>query len=510
MSILRRLATQTAIFGTGHILAKVLNLSLTWLYTNVDHISPTDYGIFSDVYAFVAMLNIILTFGMETTFFRLIQDTDKPKKIYNQAFLVISVLSVLFLVLIGLLHEEIASLMGYEGQGIWILLMGGVMFLDALAALPMAQLRQQEKARRFVLILLANVVVTVVLNFVFVLFLQKGLTYIFMANLVASAVKLGLAFMGNLPTSLRPDFKILRPVLNYGFFIMIAGLAGVMNETLDRAAIPRLWNDGDLFNGKPMTGEALNGIYAANYKVAILINLAIQAFRYAAEPFFFNRAKEKDSPETFAKIFHFFMIAALLGFLVIGSFAKEIVSFNFFGLIDYTFIGEKYWSGLDIVPILLLAYVFAGAYINISIWFKITKQVRFAVLFTGVGALITILGNFLFVSSVGYYASAWSTLICYMVMVALVYVVGQRYYPIPYRISRIAFYGLIFVGAYAVNYAIGPTDDFAFAFILKTLVTLGAIGSVLWSERTRPTFSPKVGNVDLSPDEDDATTHTQE
>ncbi|MEO1384523.1 MAG: oligosaccharide flippase family protein, partial [Bacteroidota bacterium] len=226
MSILRRLATQTAIFGTGHILAKVLNLSLTWLYTNVDHISPTDYGIFSDVYAFVAMLNIILTFGMETTFFRLIQDTDKPKKIYNQAFLVISVLSVLFLVLIGLLHEEIASLMGYEGQGIWILLMGGVMFLDALAALPMAQLRQQEKARRFVLILLANVVVTVVLNFVFVLFLQKGLTYIFMANLVASAVKLGLAFMGNLPTSLRPDFKILRPVLNYGFFIMIAGLAG--------------------------------------------------------------------------------------------------------------------------------------------------------------------------------------------------------------------------------------------------------------------------------------------
>jgi len=261
-----------------------------------------------------------------------------------------------------------------------------------------------------------------------------------------------------------------------------------MNETLDRALLPKLWPDGQLWHGKPTTGQAMNGIYGANYKVAMLIQLAIQAFRYAAEPFFFKESKEKDSPETFARVFHYFVIAALMGFLVIGSFARELVTVEWFG--RFTFIGEAYWEGLEVVPILLLAYVFAGAYLNLSIWFKITKQVRFAILFTGSGALITLLGNFLFIPSYGYLASGWTTLVCYVVMCGLVYAVGQRYYPIPYRMGRILLYGLLFVGLYGVNHHIGPSQGYWVAFALKAALCLLGIAAIIAGERYFSPFRP--------------------
>jgi len=489
MSGLRRLASQTLIFGMGHILAKVLNLLLTPIFTNVDHISDADYGIFSQFYAYVSFINIVITFGMETTFFRFIQDDKGSNKIYDQAFIWVGIMASIFLAIILLFHDNLAAILGYPDQGIWVLLLGGVIFLDGLAALPMAKLRQEEKAGRFSVILLTNVIVNLILNYVLIVVLQKGITFIFIANLIASAVKLGIALIGNLPQELRIHGPTLRGMLNYAFFIMIAGFAGIMNETFDRASIPYLWEDGQLLGGIPRSGEAINGIYAANYKVAMLINLAIQAFRYAAEPFFFNRSKEKDSPQTFAKVFHYFLIAALMGFLVIGSFTKEIVSFNFWGLTSFTFIGEEYWSGLAVVPILLLAYVFSGAYLNMSIWFKITKQVRFALLFTGTGALITILGNFLFVPTYAYYASAWATLVCYVVMSLMVYFVGQRHYPIPYRVGRIFLYGLIFVGAFGINHQIGPTDGFLWAFLAKAAICLISIGGVLGLEKWKNPFA---------------------
>ncbi|MCI4670228.1 MAG: oligosaccharide flippase family protein [Bacteroidia bacterium] len=488
MSVIRRLASQTLIFGLGHILAKVLNLFLTPWITGVEHISKADFGVFSKFYAYVSFINIIITFGMETTFFRFIQDEDDPKKIYSQAFIWVSIMASLFLAIILGFHDDIASLMGYPGQGLWVLLLGSVIFLDGIAALPMAKLRQEEKAGRFSGILLANVIVNLVLNYVLIVILKKDLTYIFIANLAASAVKLALALIGNLPHTIRPEMSSLRPMLGYAFFIMIAGFAGIMNETFDRATIPDLWPDGKLFAGEPRTGEEMNGIYGAVYKVAMLINLAIQAFRYAAEPFFFNRAKEKDSPQTFAKVFHYFIISALIGFLFIGSFSQEIVSFNFWGLTKFSFIGKSYWIGLPVVPILLMAYVFSGAYLNMSIWFKITKQVRFALLFTGTGALITILGNYLFVPTYGYFASAWATLVCYVVMTILVYFVGQRYYPIPYKLGRISIYGLVFVAAFFLNRSIGPTDGFILAFIAKLAVCLICTGALFVLEKWKSPF----------------------
>ena len=484
--MLKKLLSQTVIYGAGHILAKLLNVLMTPLLTDISGLETSDYGAFSEFYAYVSFINVVLIFGMETTFFRFVQDSKEPQKLYSQAFLWVMGMASVFLLVMLPSSDGIAAYMGNEGKGPWLMLLSGVIFLDVMAAMPLARLRHQEKAGRYALILIINVVITLALNFIFLIVLDwTDLTWVFVANLVASGVKFLLASWGNLPSHGKPDTKILRPMLGYAFFIMIAGFAGIMNETLDRALLPRLWPEGGLWNGRPLSGIEMNGIYAANYKVAMLIQLAIQAFRYAAEPFFFKQSTRKDSPETFARVFHFFLIAALMGFLVIGSFTRELVTFKWFGL--FTFIGEAYWEGLSVVPILLMAYVFAGAYLNLSIWFKITKQVRFAILFTGAGALVTILGNVLFIPEHGYLASAWSTLACYVLMCGLVYLVGQRYYPVPYRLGRVSLYLALYLGLYLVNRSIGPAAGYWLAFLLKAVICLAGIGVVVLGERY---FSP--------------------
>jgi O-antigen/teichoic acid export membrane protein len=303
-------------------------------------------------------------------------------------------MATFFLILGGLLYQPIAAGLGYPDESLVVLMTFGILFLDALAALPMARMRYEEKAIRFSVINMINIVITVALNIVFILILKLGIEYIFVANLIASALRLAMASWKNLPTSLRPDKTILKQMVNYGFFIAIAQVAGMMTQSLDRILIPILWEDGAIFHGVERTATEINGLYTGIYKVVIFIALATQAFRYAVEPFFFKESKNDNSPETFARIFHYFVLAALVGFLFIASFAKEIVSFNLWGLVNVTLIGEAYWEALEVVPILLLAYVFHGAYVNLSIWFKITKQVRYAILFTGVGAILTILINY--------------------------------------------------------------------------------------------------------------------
>ncbi|MEL6674626.1 MAG: oligosaccharide flippase family protein [Bacteroidota bacterium] len=486
MSVLKKLAGQTVIYGSSIILARLLNLSLTPLYTNL--FSEETYGIYTNLYAYVAFVNVIFTFGMETTFFRFLQDKEDQKKVYQHAFYWVGLMALVLSSLAALIHPFLATIMKYEGQEHLILMLIGIVFLDGLAALPLAKLRQEERIKWFATITLTNVVVSIAANLVFVYWLRLGIEYVFVANLIASTIRTGMSWWKNLPGWLKFDRRLMDNMLNYGFFIMIAGFAGIMNETLDRIMIPYLWEDGKLFDGVAHTGKSLNGIYGANYKVAMLIALATQAFRYAAEPFFFKEAENKDSPRTFARVFHYFLLAALTGFLVIGSFVSEIEGFNLFGLVKGTFVGKEFWAGQKVVPILLLAYVFSAAYINMSIWFKITKQTRFAILFTGVGALITILVNFFGIPTYGYMASAWATLICYLTMAVLVYVVGQKYYPIPYRVRRSLLYLVLFLGAYFLNRSIGPTDGFALAFLMKSMVILAVLGVVYAAERFKPVF----------------------
>jgi O-antigen/teichoic acid export membrane protein len=239
----------------------------------------------------------------------------------------------------------------------------------------------------------------------------------------------------------------------------------------------------------------MNGIYNACYKLSLFVLLVTQAFRYAAEPFFFREAKDKKSPETFARVFHYFMIAVLAGFLLISSYAHEIVSFNLFGLTGkFTFVEKEYWVGLKVVPILLLAYVFSAAYINLSIWFKITKQTRFALLFAGTGASITIIINVLTIPRYGYMGSAWATLAAYGTMCILCYSLGQKYYPIPYRVQRLFVYALVFLSGYVINQSIGPTAGYWPAFFFKLMVAAVAIGAVYVGEKYYPVFGGEAGS----------------
>jgi len=498
MSVLKKLAGETAIYGISSVIGRLLNFLLTPFYTNL--FKSGVYGIIGQLYAFMGFANVFLTFGMETAFFRFSED-QKPEdheKVYDQAFFWVSGLVVLFLLLGLLSYRLIAAWTGYEGQEDLVLMTIIIVSIEGIAALPMAKLRKQGRAKRFAIINLTNIGISISLNIIFLVGLGLGVEYVFISNIIASSVRLGLALTTGLPSSLKPSWQQLKPMAHYGFFIMIAGLAGMMNEMLDRIIIPFMWEDGTLWGDLPTypevarTGKEMNGIYNACYKLSMFILLVTQAFRYAAEPFFFRQAKEKNSPETFARVFHYFMIAILATFTFISSYAHEIVSFNFLGIFgeEVTFIQKDYWVGLKVVPILLLAYVFSAAYINLSIWFKITKQTRFAILFAGSGALITIVINVLTIPRHGYMGSAWATLIAYGTMCVLCFYLGQKYYPIPYRVQRLFVYALIFLSAYAINDGIGPTAGYWPAFFFKLFVSAAAVGLVYVAEKQRPVFGP--------------------
>jgi O-antigen/teichoic acid export membrane protein len=489
MSILRKLLSQTLIYGASTILARLMNLLLTPLYTNLpDRISQSDFGAYINLYAYVAFVNVLLTFGMETTFFRYLQEPGDLRRTYGQTFSWVLMVSALASGLLLLLRRPLAGAMGYAERPELIGTLALVVLLDALAALPLAKLRHEERVRWFSAITLSNVLITISLNLIFILGMGMGIEGIFYANLAASAAKLGMALWRNLPPLLLPTPRAMGEKLEYGFFIMLAGFAGVMNETLDRVMLPYRWGEAAPFDGLMLDGREMNGIYGANYKVAMLIALATQAFRFAAEPFFFRQAGQKDSPETFARVFHYFVLAALAGFLLIGSFALEIEQFNFFGLTKGSFVGSSYWSGVKAVPVLLMAYVFSGAYINLSIWFKITKQTRFALLFTSLGAGVTLIINYFGIPVYGYMASAWATLACYAAMSALVYFTGQRYYPLPYRMGRILLYGLLFLAAYGLNRQIGWSEGDPAVLGMKLLVCILLLGGIVLAERSWPPF----------------------
>ena len=450
MSILKKLAGQTAIYGLSSILGRLLNTALTPYYTKL--FAEGEFGQISDLYSWITFANVILTFGMETAFFRYSREWKNPEKAYNQSFLFVSALSVIFLLFSSLAYLPLSKGLGYENAPQLVLMAIIVIALDTLTALPMAKLRQSEKAKHFAAINLTNIGLTLGCNIFFLSYLHKGIEYVFVSNIIASSVRLLMSMLNGFPTEWKIDQDLIRQMTKYSIFIMVAGFAGMMNENLDKILIGRLWEDGNVYHGHARSGQEMQGLYSAGYKLGIFISLVTQAFRYAVEPFFFRHSEEQNSPQTFAQIFHYFMIACLACFLLISSFEHELVSIKIY---HFTFINQRYWESLEIVPIILLAYVFSAAYIQISAWFKITGQTKFALLFTGIGAIITILINVLTIPKYGYMGSAWATLVCYVVMTVMVYFYGQKHYPVPYRMGRFVLYLSICVLGYFICDKIG-------------------------------------------------------
>lgn len=443
MGKIQRLAGETVLYGLGSILPRFLSFLLVRLHTDV--FSPDEYGVITKVYAYVAVVNIVLMFGMETAYFRFASKAGvDEKRIFSLAQTVVIIISTILSAAFILLADPISGALSVPERSdlvIWLVL---IMFIDAVAAIPFARLRLQKKAMRFAVGKLLNIGILVGLNIYFLRyspFQHTDVSLVFLANLIATAFY--LVFFAPTLVSWRPAFdKTISPaMLSYAYPIMITGLAGMTNEMFSRITLEAWVPEG--FYGDRSQEYAL-GIFGACYKLAVLMNLAITAFRYAAEPFFFSNASDVNSPHLFARVNHYFVIVCCI--ILLG------VSINL-DIIKLIFLPDPaYWEGLAIVPVLLLAYLFLGIYYNFSVWFKLTDKTYYGTIITSLGVVITIAANYLLIPVAGYEGSAFAALLCYAGMAVLCYILGQQFYPIPYKLIK----GLLYIAVtlalvYGVN-----------------------------------------------------------
>jgi len=426
VSKLKRLAGETALYGLGSILPRVLNFMLVPLHT-INMFSKVEYGEITKLYAFVGVINIVYMFGMETAYFRF---ATKPgadqQRIFNLSQSSVVFISVLLSVVFISFSSPIASALKMEAHPEFIIWLTLTMLVDALVAIPFARLRLEKKALLFAAAKMFNVSVLIALNYFFLKLNYDpaiGIGYVFLANLIANAFFI-LFFLKTLVTW-RPawDKTISPQMLQYAYPVMITGVAGMINEMFSRSMLD-WWLPENFYAGT--TREEAGGIFGACYKFAVFMNLGIQAFRYAAEPFFFSNSSDKNAPSLFARVNHYFVIVCCLVLLGI-SINMDIFKFM---------VGEEFWAGISIVPVLLLAYLFLGIYYNLSVWFKLTDKTYFGTIITLVGAFITIAGNFILIPVAGYMGSSIAALLCYFTMAAVCYVIGQRHYPIPYTVIK--------------------------------------------------------------------------
>jgi O-antigen/teichoic acid export membrane protein len=493
MSIAKKLASQAAVYGVSSIVGRMLSYLLTPIYTA--HLVPADFGIMTSLYAYVSFLNVIFTYGLETTYLRFAnRPSEDRRELYSRTMSLLIVSSVLLTALLILLVRPLLTLLhrppSYGIYAIWLALVLG---LDAIAALPFARLRLENKARKFATIRLVNIVVTVVLNLFFIALCPSvlasapgsllaslkplvaavynpslGIGYIFLSNLAASALTLLLLWRELTDFRFRwPYLGFLQPLLAYSLPLMLMGLAGMINETLDRIMLPA-WLPAGFYPG--LSAEGATGVYSACYKLSIFMSLVTQAFRYAAEPFFFAQSTDKNSPATFAMVLKWFTLCC--AFIFVG------ISLNLGWLAPLFLRSAVYRTGLGIVPIILMANLFLGVYYNLSVWFKLTDKTYYGTYIGAAGAVLTIALNFLLIPVLGYMGSAWATLACYFMMAALCWCLGERHFPVPYPVVRLMGWlagatGLVVLGQ-AASHALAPTAGNTLGLAL-TLAFAGGI-----------------------------------
>ncbi|MBL0742325.1 lipopolysaccharide biosynthesis protein [Chryseolinea lacunae] len=447
MSKLKRLAGETVLYGLGSIVPRFLNFLLVPLHTNA--FSPEQYGVLSKLLAYVAVLNVIFTFGMETAYFRFAtKDGADEQKVFNLAQTVVVIISFVLSGALLLLAPSIAGIMDIAGHDDLVMWLAAIMFIDAVVAIPFARLRLKKKPLQFAVGKLTNIGLLMVLNFYFLKIAfnpSVGVGYVVLANLLANAFY--LLFFARSLLSWRPviDRSISPAMFSYAYPVMLTGLAGVTNEMFSRQTLD--WWLPANFYANQTPARAL-GIFSACYKLAMLMNLTVQAFRYAAEPFFFSNAVDKNSPALFARVNHYFIIVCCV--LLLGAGINLDILKYFLG-------NATYWEGVNIVPILLLAYLFLGVYYNLTVWFKLTDKTIYGTLITVGGAVVTIAANFLLIPTLGYLGSSIATLLCYFSMTVGCYLLGQKYYPIPYQVGKSMAYIIVTTAiVYATNSIIIP------------------------------------------------------
>lgn len=441
MNPLRQLVSQTAIYGLSSIVGRFLNYLLVPLYTYTFHAG--EYGVVSEFYAYAGFFAVLLAFGLETGYFRFRQKADyDADAVYHNAQSFLTVANLWFVGAVWWWLQPLADWLRYPDHPEYLLWFACILALDAITALPFARLRAENRAWRFAGIKMTEIFLTIGLNLFFLLACPKlvavwpnsllsawyeptlGVGYIFMANLIASGLKflLLLPQLRNMPVRL--ELAILGPMSRYSLPMVIIGFAGMVNEMLDRAIL-KLMLPYDL-----QTNLKMLGIYGACYKLSILMSLFVQAFRYAGEPFFFAYAGRADAKRAYAMVMHYFVIAGIFIFLLVTLY---IDAFKYF-------IGEEFRAGLSVVPILLLANLLLGIYVNLSVWYKLSDRTGLGAWVSLAGAGLTVVLNIWWIPLWGYVGSAWATLACYFFMVCLSWLLGRYYYPVSYPLGKISAY----------------------------------------------------------------------
>lgn len=449
MNPLKQLASQTAVYGLSSILGRFINYLLVPLYTYL--FTPAEYGVVSEFYAYAGFFAIVLVLGLETGYFRFRAGAEE--KAYSTAFSCVLLINALFLAGLYVGLDRLAEALRYPDHSEYLIWFGSILALDAAAAIPFARLRAENRALRFAVIKSTEILLAVALNLYLIVYCRHafetapgslsagfydpsvGVGYIFIANLIASAFKVVLLLPQLYGLRAGIDFAMVGKLLRYSLPMVVIGLAGVVNETLDRAIMKTLL-PYDL-----KTNLHMLGIYGACYKLSILMSLFIQAFRYAGEPFFFAHAAKQDSSRLYADVMRYFVIFCVFVFLLVTLFLD---------LFQY-FIGASFRVGLGVVPVLLLANLFLGIYVNLSVWYKLTDRTGLGALVALIGAGITVALNVWWIPIFGYQGSAWATLICYFIMAALSYGLSRRYYPVRYDLKAVIGYILFGLVVFFAN-----------------------------------------------------------
>jgi O-antigen/teichoic acid export membrane protein len=484
MNPLKKLAGQTAVYGLSSILGRILGYLLVPIYTRV--LAEAPYGSVVELYSYIALLLVILTYGMETAFFRFSESTGKSSKVFGSAFLSILGSSVFFIILLSFFYQPIADLIGYTHKSEYIVYLGLILFFDSINTIPFAKLRADNRAKRFVAVRLTGIFVNIGLNLILILLIPylletipsdsfhsfinsfydeaNKVDYILISNVISSGLMTLMFLPDLLKIKLEFDKAVWKKLMIYAMPLLIFGLAGVLNEVLDRILLKYLLPKD--------IAMAQVGIYGAVYKVSILMTIFIQAYRYAAEPFFFAHEKHKDAKEMYASMMNYFVIITSLIFLGTMLYMDIIIHF----------IGEPFRIGAPVIPILLMANLFLGIYYNLSVWYKLTNKTKWGAYISIIGAIITISLNIYWIPRIGYTGSAWATFYCYGSMMVLSLLIGRKYYPIPYNIGRILMYLLISVGIYFLSLQI-PVEDLAIKLSINTLLLLGYLAFIYFMER---------------------------
>ena len=463
MGGLKSLAKDTAIYGVSSIVGRFLNYLLVPIYTISMPASTGGYGIITNMYAITALLLVLLTCGMETGFFRFAnKGGEDPVKVYSTTLLTVAAISLSFLAVCLLFLEPIAGVMGYEEYPWYLGMMLIVIAMDAIQAIPFAYLRYKNRPIKFAALKMLFIFASIILNIVyFVFMIGTNVGAAFLINLICTSLVMLCLISELRGFRYTLDRDLMKRMFRYSFPILILGIAGILNQVVDKIIFPFVYPD-------PVEADVQLGIYGATSKIAMIMAMFTQAFRFAYEPFVFGKSKEKDNRQMYAQAMKFFIIFTLLAFLTV-MFYLDILRYV---------IGRDYWEGLKVVPIVMAAEMFMGVYFNLSFWYKLTDETKWGAYFSLTACTIVILMNAFLIPVYGYMACAWAGFTGYAVAMLLSYFVGQKKYPIAYDLKSIGGYVLLALMIYVAGEWI-PVDNMLLRLLLRTLLLFVFIGYII-------------------------------